>query len=93
MSLGLPVLEIRPLDVEIGQAEYLREVDRLAVIELLCPAKLLDTGCLTGLVDLRRDEQIVAQIGLARDLPESGIVVGIPRLGIDHAAAVRDERP
>ena len=93
MSVGLPVLQIRPLDVEIGQAEYLREVDRLASIELLRAAILRDTGCLAGLIDLSRDEQAIAQIGLVRDLAESGIVLGIPRPRIDHAPAVRDERP
>ena len=50
-------LEIRPLGVQVREAEDLREVQRLPTVQFLSLPKLRDSGLLAGAVDLGRHEQ------------------------------------
>src|SRR4029078_8985810 len=89
---GLELFQRRPVHVEVGEAEDLHKIELLALIVLLRVAELRETGVFADLVDLRRDEQLVAHVRQARDAAESGIVARIARPGIDELAAVGDER-
>ena len=58
------------------------------VARVLVPGGLL----LAGFIDLRSDEQRVAQVGLAQHPTQTGVVLRVARPGVDHAAAVCNER-
>ena len=81
------------MGVEISEAEYLHEVQRLSLVQALCTAKLLDAGVFANLVDLCGDEKRIAQIWLADYVSERCIVALVSRPGIDDTSAVANECP
>ena len=57
LSRCLPVLEIRPLRIEVGQTEDLNQIQSFSMIKALGLAKLLDTRIPPNLIDLAGHEQ------------------------------------
>ena len=53
----LPILEVQPLHVQVGEAHDLREVQRLPTVLFPSLPKLRDSDLLAGAVDLGRHEQ------------------------------------
>ena len=81
------------MHVEVRQAENLHEIELLTLIVALRLAELRDAGLFADLIDLGRDEQLVAELRSARDAAEARVVVGVARPRVDELAAVLDERP